>query len=124
MTPELDPKQLALRLRHRRAALKLTVRKAAEDAGVSAATFSRVERGDHLPDRENLLRLARWAGIRLEELSSAWKPPPGKRKARSTPEQVAVHLRADPKLAPQDASVLAEVFRSAYEALRKQRENE
>jgi hypothetical protein len=42
----------------------------------------------------------------------------------STPEAVAVHLRADPDLSPQDARVLAELFRSAYDVLRKKPEKE
>jgi transcriptional regulator with XRE-family HTH domain len=123
MAELIDPKRLGARLRDRRLGLGLSVREAAEQAKVSAATFSRVERGDHLPDSGNLVKLARWAGVRLEEVTTDWAPRASRRKGKpaSTPEAVAVHLRADRKLSPADASVLAEIFRSAYEALLKER---
>jgi hypothetical protein len=34
-----------------------------------------------------------------------------------------MHLRADRKLEPEDAAILADIFRSAYESLRRQREH-
>ena len=124
MNPAIDPAKLAARLRDRRLGLRMPLRKAAEDAGVSPATFSRVERGHHIPEAENLLKLAAWAGVRFDELR-----PTGSERGRpihpnepaSTPEAVAMHLRADRKLSPEDATILAEVFRTAYETLRKQR---
>jgi transcriptional regulator with XRE-family HTH domain len=125
--PRIDALKLAERLRFRRLAKRLPLRKAAQESGVSAATFSRVERGGHLPERENLFKLLRWADIEIDEVRS--DVPAGVQEAHtgeteSTPEAVAVHLRADPDLSPQDARVLAELFRSAYEVLRKKRQKE
>jgi transcriptional regulator with XRE-family HTH domain len=125
--PRIDADKLAERLRFRRLGLHLPLRKAAIEAGVSPATFSRVERGGHLPERENLLRLLRWADINLDEVRSdapAAEHPGHHGEPESTPEAVALHLRADPDLSPQDARVLAELFRSAYEVLRKKPLNE
>ncbi len=65
----LDPKEFAARLRQKRLAHRLSLRQAAQEAGVSPTTFSRVERGDHLPDRENLLLLANWAGVTLDQVA-------------------------------------------------------
>lgn len=42
----------------------------------------------------------------------------------STVESVALHLRADKDLDPKDAQILMEVFRVAYENLRKRHGNE
>jgi transcriptional regulator with XRE-family HTH domain len=98
------------------------VREAAREAGVSPATFSRVERGDHLPDRENLLHLVDWAGVTVEDLQLASAPEkrvPGGKKAGSVPETVALHLRADRNLSPENAEMLANLFRTAYDTLRK-----
>ena len=49
-------------MREKRAAKGLTIQEAAEEVGVSAATFSRVSRG-HLPEFEHLLLLAQWVGV-------------------------------------------------------------
>ncbi len=125
----MDSAELAARIREKRLARQLSVRQAASEAGVSPATFSRVERGDHLPDRENLIQLAQWASIPLEQLTST--PVESSATDRgtivhqpgeSTPEAVALHLRADKDLTPEDAHVLMEVFRVAYENLRKRHE--
>lgn len=126
MPLSINAAEFASRLREKRLALSLSLRQAAQEAGVSATTFSRVERGDHLPDRENLLQLANWAGVTLEQVASTPTDrdviihSPGE----STVEAVALHLRADKDLDPRDAQVLMEVFRAAYENLRKRHGNE
>jgi transcriptional regulator with XRE-family HTH domain len=118
--------ELAARLREKRLARGLSLRQAAQEVGVSPTTFSRVERGDHLPDRENLLQLANWVGVTLEQIASSPADQnvvthsPGE----STVEAVALHLRADKDLDPKDAQILMEVFRVAYENLRKRHGNE
>lgn len=115
-----DVIELAQRVRAKRRSLGVTIREAAADAGVSAPTLSRVERG-HLPERENLLRLARWADIRIdpllhdkglrEEGASVHGPN------ATTVEAVELHLRADDNLSREDAEALSEMFRLAYGAL-------
>jgi transcriptional regulator with XRE-family HTH domain len=122
-TPEpiIDPVDLGDRVRAKRRSKQLSIREAAAEIGVSAPTVSRVERGSHLPDRQNLLRLARWAGVRIDPVLHT-----DSRRARnalihdpgaSTPEAVELHLRADKNLSRDDAEALAEMFRVAYEAL-------
>src|SRR5260221_4742567 len=104
----LDPKQFAARLRQKRLAHRLSLRQAAQDAGVSPTTFSRVERGDHLPDRENLLLLANWAGVTLDQvaLDRAEQDRVVHSPDETTVEAVALHLRADKDLDPADAQIL------------------
>ena len=126
MPLSIDAAEFASRLREKRLAKGLSLRQAAQEAGVSATTFSRVERGDHLPDRENLLQLANWVGLTLEQVASTPADHnvvthgPGE----STVEAVALHLRADKDLDPKDAQILMDVFRVAYENLRKRHGNE
>jgi transcriptional regulator with XRE-family HTH domain len=124
VTQPIDAAELGARIRHHRLGLRRTVRQAAREAQVSPATFSRVERGDHLPGRENLLRLADWAGIKLKDLQVGGGPekPRAGSPARSVPEKVALHLRADRDLRPADAEMLADLFRTAYETLRRRTE--
>ena len=55
--PIIVPKMLARTLRVARRRYKLTVREAAKLAGVSAATYSRVER-HHAPDAQTLILLS------------------------------------------------------------------
>src|SRR5437764_9710799 len=62
----IDPVKLGDRLRAKRRSKGLSIREVAQQTGVSAPTLSRVERGQHLPERENLLRIARWAGVRID----------------------------------------------------------
>jgi transcriptional regulator with XRE-family HTH domain len=123
-TPELiiDPVELGDRLRAKRRSEGMSIREVAHEIGVSAPTLSRVERGQHLPERENLLRIARWAGVRIDPVLH-----PDETEVRrnqlvhspdaSTVEAVEMHLRADKNLSRADAEALSEIFRVAYEAV-------
>lgn len=116
----IDPVELGDRVRAKRRSMKFSIREAAEDVGVSAPTISRVERG-HLPERENLLRLARWAGVRIDPVlhDSARRARNAAVHAPDAPtvEAVELHLRADKNLSRGDAETLSEMFRLAYDAL-------
>lgn len=126
MPLSINAAEFASRLHEKRLARGLSLRQAALEAGVSPTTFSRVERGDHLPDRQNLLQLANWMGVTLEQVANTAADHdvvthgPGE----STVEAVALHLRADKDLDPKDAQILMDVFRVAYENLRKRHGNE
>jgi transcriptional regulator with XRE-family HTH domain len=115
--PEIDPAQLARRVRARRLSRKQSLQEAAKDLQLSAATVSRVERGDYLPGRENLVKFAEWLGVPIDELTqnalSNHVAEP-----QSTLEAVALHLRADKHLSHDDAAALEQMFRLAYERLR------
>jgi transcriptional regulator with XRE-family HTH domain len=120
--PIIDPVDLGDRVRAKRRSRRLSIREAAAEVGVSAPTLSRVERGHHLPERENLLKIARWVGVRIDQVLY----PGDARRARnravhgpeaSTVEAVELHLRADPNLSRADAEALSELFRVAYETV-------
>ena len=120
----IDAIELGDRVRAKRRSKGLSIRDVADEVGVSAPTISRVERG-HLPEREALLKLARWADVRIDPLLHD-----GARRARnvavhgpdaSTVEAVELHLRADKNLSRNDAEALSEMFRLAYDALSAKR---
>jgi transcriptional regulator with XRE-family HTH domain len=113
----IDPATLAHRVRSRRLGQRKRLREAANDAGISPATFSRLERGDYMPGRESLLKVAKWLDVSVDELASGESLTKHRGEPESTPEAVALHLRADKRLSPDDAAVLEKVFRSTYDAL-------
>lgn len=90
----------------------LTLREAADEIGVSAATISRIERGAGQPDTPTLRRLLRWLELDPSYVLGQPDSAPG-----STPERVSVLLRADKKLDARTAQALAKIFESAYEEL-------
>lgn len=115
----IDPELLAARIRAKRRSSNLSLRAAAKHLDISPATLSRVESGTHLPDRENLLKLARWAQVPLETGSRARTRDVHEPNA-STLEAVELHLRADKRLAEDDAEMLVEILRTAYERLARE----
>jgi transcriptional regulator with XRE-family HTH domain len=110
----IEAAELAARLSAHRRERGLSLRAAAAEIGVSAATLSRVEGGDYLPERDNLFRLLRWLGLAGGPASHAEPHAPG----AGTLEAIELHLRADKDLAPADADAIAQMVRLAYERLR------
>jgi transcriptional regulator with XRE-family HTH domain len=111
----IEPAELATRVKARRHALGISLRAAAADAGVSPATLSRVERGDYMPERDNLFRLLRWVGAPPAAPEQHAEPhPPG----AATMEAIELHLRADKDLSAADAEALAQMVRLAYDRLK------
>lgn len=119
--PGLDPVQLARRVRAKREAEKLSLRAAAQRLDISAATLSRVESGEHLPDRDRLLRLADWAGVPLGASARHRRNQLVHGDDASTVEAVELHLRADKDLRPEDAEILVQLVRTAYDQMSKRR---
>jgi transcriptional regulator with XRE-family HTH domain len=117
----LDPAQLATRVRAKRDAEGLSLRAAAKVLGMSAATLSRVESGDHLPERDHLLRLASWAGVPLGTAGRRRGVDDVHGRDASTVEAVELHLRADKDLDPDDAEMLVQLVRTAYDRMSKRR---
>jgi transcriptional regulator with XRE-family HTH domain len=114
-----DPSDLARQVAAKRRGEGLTLRQVAELTGVSMPTLSRVERGGHVPDRENLLKLARWVGLRLDPATSGQRHGPAVHAPNAgTVEAVELHLRADRALSGDDAQALTDLFRIAYERLK------
>jgi len=111
-------------LRKKRERDGLSLRDAARDTGISAATLSRIENENGIPDSANLARLAEWLNIPLERIMGGTSPSANQvvlRKGESTPDVVEVHLRADKNLTPETAKALSEMFRLAYNQFSKKK---
>jgi transcriptional regulator with XRE-family HTH domain len=115
--PLVDPVELARRVRAKREAEGLSIRAAARLLGMSAATISRVESGEHLPERDHLLRLSNWAGMPLGAVGRQQRNDLVHGGNASTLEAVELHLRADEDLAPGDADLIVELVRTAYDRM-------
>jgi len=83
------------------------VRAAAEEIGVSAATLSRVERGN-MPDLETFAKLCKWLDVDPAEYLGV------KRQDAVT---AAVHFRKGKTVSLRTAQALANVILKAQEAL-------
>ena len=111
-------------LRKKRERDGLSLRDAARETNISAATLSRIENQNGIPESENLARLAEWLNIPLERIMGGTSPSANQvvlRKGESTPDVVEVHLRADKNLTPETAKALSEMFRLAYDQFSKKR---
>ena len=114
-TGVVDVRELGALLRARRQASGLTLRGVQEELrnALSASALSRIENGA-MPDARNVPVIAEWLDIPISQI--AW---PGQATATnrgsSTPDVVEVHLRADKKLSPIAADVLARTFRLLYD---------
>src|SRR5260370_40367615 len=113
-----DPAELAHRIRSRRQSAHQSIREAALAAGVSAATLSRAERGDYTPGRENLWKLAAWLGVSVDEIAPGALLGRHQTEPESTPGPVALHVRADKNLAPEEARGVGGACRTGYDPLR------
>jgi transcriptional regulator with XRE-family HTH domain len=121
-----DEKQLGrgmtgLDMRNKMANEKLSLRKAAECANCSPATFSRILGGqddDYMPDTATLSAIAKWLNKDLSDFESS------KRPATTSLEEVAVHLHALPDLAPEDARFIMSVVQLLYDDKRKPKPKE
>lgn len=113
----VDRAVLAARVRAKRKSEGFSLRAAAKTLGMSAATISRVESGEHLPERDHLLRLARWAGVPLDHDARRRRNRDVHGPGASTMEAVELHLRADNDLDADDAEMLVGLMRTAYARL-------
>lgn len=84
----------------------LTLREAAEATGVSAATLSRVVKGN-VPDTTTFAALVTWLGVSADTFIERGEPASGA-------EAIEAHLRADRTLPPSTAAALANLVRAAY----------
>ena len=116
----VDVAILGERLKRERKARDLTLRDVADEADVSIATLSRIERGDTKSvDSPTLLALSKWMGARAAEFLD--RPDLGdienpNVEKRTTPDVVELHLRADRNLDKRTAIALARMFRAAYDS--------
>jgi transcriptional regulator with XRE-family HTH domain len=107
MTTPPTISELGALLKTRRKERGLSLRDLADETGVSLNTLSRVERG-HVPDLANFQRIIDW----LDVPPDAFMDPGGMEV--STPETIARHLRADPRLSEEGAARLADLVQKMY----------
>lgn len=113
LTVDLD--QLSTRLRSKMQEQQLSIRAAAKEIGIGAATLSRLLQGsesENVPDLSNLNKAAVWIGRSLSQLASS------ERSTQSTIADVEVQLRALPDLDPKDVDLLVAIVKAGYEAKR------
>jgi transcriptional regulator with XRE-family HTH domain len=98
-----------------RQAKKLTWKKIAEQAGVSASTLTRIAQGKR-PDVDTLAALCIWSGLNPDDFIGRNANP----SVQSEPlAQVMAHLRADPKLSPEGTKAIETMIKTAYEQFRR-----
>jgi transcriptional regulator with XRE-family HTH domain len=113
LTVDLD--ELSTRLRSKMQEQQLSIRAAAKEIGIGAATLGRLLQGSdskNVPDLSNLDKAAVWLGRSLSQLASSDQSP------QSTIADVEVHLRALPDLDPRDVDFLVAIVKAGYEAKR------
>ncbi len=93
---------------------KITWKKVADDAGVSASTLTRMAQGKR-PDVDTLAALAAWAGLRVDNFIQGGEP---EKKPENVIEEVAALFRADPSLSPDAKSAIEAIVRTAHEKLK------
>lgn len=117
----IDFNSLAALVKGHREGRTITLRQAAEQCGVSAATLSRIERGDGRPDLDTVKLLVDWVGVPIERVlvgpAVAERLRKGPKTAPAPLEQVEIQFRADPNLAPEAAESLIRIVREAYKAM-------
>lgn len=94
---------------------RLTWKKVAEEAGVSASTLTRIAQGKR-PDVDTLAALCTWSGLNADDFIGR---EPGPAVQLEPLAQVVAHLRADPNLTPDGARAIETLIRTAYEQFRK-----
>jgi transcriptional regulator with XRE-family HTH domain len=113
----INTKELGKAIKRRREELKISLRDAGDQTGISASTLSRIENGTGRPDADNIARLTQWVDMPVDRLmkhADNSVEPVIYYPHEATPEIVEAHLRADRKLSPETAEALSELFRVAY----------
>ena len=93
---------------------KLTWKKVADKAGVSASTLTRMAQGKR-PDIDSMAAWAAWANLNVDNYIVGHK---GK-MTQNALEEVSALFRADPSLDPNAAAAIEAIVRAAHEKLRK-----
>jgi transcriptional regulator with XRE-family HTH domain len=93
---------------------KITWKKVADDAGVSASTLTRMAQGKR-PDVDTLAALAAWANLKVDNFIQGGEP---EKQTDNVIEEVAALFRADPSLSPDARSAIEAIVRTAHEKLK------
>jgi transcriptional regulator with XRE-family HTH domain len=94
---------------------KLTWKKVAEQAGVSASTLTRMAQGKR-PDVDSLAALCMWGGL---DAAAYMRTDMSSRAEPDHLAMVSTYLRSDPNLRPEAAEMLDSLIKTTYESLRK-----
>jgi len=108
-----DAEKFVSTLDSTRQARRLTWRKVADEAGVSASTLTRLSQGKR-PDVDSLGALAHWAGVETDAFYRKDEPA---RKSEPLAQAMG-YLRADPNLGEEGANALEAILRVTYDQLR------
>lgn len=103
-----------------RLARRLTWKQVAAESGVAASTLTRMGQGKR-PDVDGLAALAAWAGI---DAAHFYRPLDERRKKAEPLTEITALLRADNNLSGESARALESMLKSAYETLRKKRDED
>jgi transcriptional regulator with XRE-family HTH domain len=113
MADAIDFELLGDRLRQIRKERGMTLEEVWKATGISVPTLSRIERGDAKGLLgETLITLTNWMGTSAK----LWRKADA---VDSTPDIVELHLRADKNLDRKTADALAQLFRVAYDQMKK-----
>ena len=106
----------------------MTIRQAAEKAGVSPATLWRAEKGEALKDIDIIGRLCDWIGVPPSRVLASVKTLNAMEgdeiehgTKESTADMIEAHLRADRDLDAGTADALSNAFRALYEVSQKKK---
>jgi transcriptional regulator with XRE-family HTH domain len=119
--PSPDYELIRSRLTQTRERQRITLRRAAEITGVSAATLSRFERGAANPDLPTIDKLIDWLELDRAEVFAGRNSEHDQLK---TPDQVARILRSDRNLDTNTARALSSLFRAAYDGFAERRQRD
>lgn len=106
----IDPARLGPLLRELRDREGWSLRRAADETGVSFATIARVE-GGNLPDLETYLKLSAYLGLAGGDAVEMAE------RTETTLDAITLHLEQDPALRPDDAERISRLVRDMYDAL-------
>lgn len=112
---QFDAEAFYAALDSQRQSRRLTWKKVADEAGISASTLTRMAQGRR-PDVDSMAALLAWSGLKADKFITGNVDL----KRESEPlAQITTYLRADPNLTVEAATALEAVIKATYERLRK-----
>ncbi len=112
---QFDAEAFYAALDSQRQSKRLTWKKVAAEAGVSASTLTRMAQGKR-PDVDSMAALLTWSGLKADCFVKSDSDLP----RESDPlTQITTYLRADRNLTSEAATALEAVIKATYERLRK-----
>ncbi len=110
----IDREIIATLIRDKMNKEELSLRKAADEAKCSPATFSRLlsATGSYLPDTATLNSVAKWLRVNVAAFESSRRP------SSASIADVEVYLHALPDLSHNDAQLIMSVVKTLYEQKR------